>query len=107
MLALQLSKPITAHGEKLYVLEFREPTYDEIAQTGFPFTVSGDSSIRPDSAVTLQYIPLLAGIPRSSAQTLAKLDVFKASMLVLGFFTRSETDETSESDSITSPISGE
>ncbi|ECT5656222.1 phage tail assembly protein, partial [Salmonella enterica subsp. enterica serovar Johannesburg] len=96
-----------AHNEKLYVLELREPSYDEIEAIGFPFTVSGDGGVRLDSSVALKYIPVLAGIPRSSAAQLAKLDIFKACMLILNFFTRSETEEDSESESTTPHTSGE
>ncbi|EJE9455322.1 phage tail assembly protein [Salmonella enterica] len=98
-----------AHNEKLYVLELREPSYDEIEAIGFPFTVSGDGGVRLDSSVALKYIPVLAGIPRSSAAQLAKLDIFKACMLILNFFTRSETEEEedSESGSTTPHTSGE
>lgn len=104
---LVLKKPIMAHNEKLHVLELREPTYDEIEAIGFPFTISGDGGIKLDSAVALKYIPVLAGIPRSSASQLAKLDIFKASMLVLNFFTQSETDPASEGESTTQPTSGD
>ncbi|EOS9749052.1 phage tail assembly protein [Salmonella enterica subsp. enterica serovar Javiana] len=96
-----------AHNEKLHVLELREPSYDEIEAIGFPFTVSGDGGVRLDSSVALKYIPVLAGIPRSSAAQLAKLDIFKACMLILNFFTRSETEEGSESESTTPHTSGE
>ncbi|EED5958211.1 phage tail assembly protein [Salmonella enterica subsp. enterica serovar Derby] len=96
-----------AHNEKLHVLELREPSYDEIEAIGFPFTVSGDGGVRLDSSVALKYIPVLAGIPRSSAAQLAKLDIFKACMLILNFFTRSETEEDSESESTTPHTSGE
>ena len=107
MKEMTLKKPVMAHNEKLFVLELREPTYDEIEAVGFPFTVSGDGGIRLDSAVALKYLPLLAGIPRSSAAQMAKLDIFKACMLILHFFTQSETEETSDSGSTTSPTSGE
>ncbi|ENT9326983.1 phage tail assembly protein [Salmonella enterica] len=96
-----------AHNEKLHVLELREPSYDEIEAIGFPFTVSGDGGVRLDSSVALKYIPVLAGIPRSSAAQLAKLDIFKACMLILNFFTRSETEEDFESGSTTPHTSGE
>ncbi|EAO5653402.1 phage tail assembly protein, partial [Salmonella enterica subsp. enterica serovar Johannesburg] len=82
-------------------------SYDEIEAIGFPFTVSGDGGVRLDSSVALKYIPVLAGIPRSSAAQLAKLDIFKACMLILNFFTRSETEEDSESESTTPHTSGE
>ncbi|EPK6614874.1 TPA: phage tail assembly protein [Enterobacter cloacae] len=103
---LTLKKPIMAHNEKLHVLELREPTYDEIESIGFPFTVSGDGTIKLDSSVALKYIPVLAGIPRSSAAQMAKLDIFKTCMQILSFFTQSETELTSDDDSTTSPGSG-
>ncbi|HCB2513828.1 phage tail assembly protein [Citrobacter freundii] len=107
MKELKLSKPVKAHDEEIHVLELREPTYDEIEAVGFPFTVSADGGIRLDSAVSLKYIPLLAGIPRSSAAQMAKLDIFKACMLVLNFFTRSGTEKTSDNASTTPLTSGE
>ncbi|WP_336212041.1 phage tail assembly protein [Enterobacter sp. P82] len=103
---LVLKKPITAHNEKLHVLELREPTFDEIEAIGFPFTVSGNGAIKLDSSVALKYIPVLAGIPRSSAAQMAKLDIFKSCMQILSFFTQSETEQTSDDDSTTSPGSG-
>lgn len=103
---LKLNKQIMAHAEKLSVLELREPTYDEIASIGFPFTFDASGAIKPDSKVSLAYLPLLAGIPKSSAEQMDKLDIFKASMMILGFFTPSGTGETSDGDSTTSPGSG-
>jgi hypothetical protein len=41
--------------------------------------------VKLDSAVALKYLPVLAEIPRSSAAQLAKLDIFKACMLILNF----------------------
>ncbi|WP_438414897.1 phage tail assembly protein [Escherichia coli] len=97
---------VTAHNETLHVLELREPTYDEIEALGFPFIISGEGSIKLDSQVALKYIPLLAGIPRSSAAQMAKLDIFKTSMQILRFFTQSETGSTSGNDSTMLPGSG-
>lgn len=79
-------KPIIAHKETLHVLEIREPTYDEIEALGFPFSVSPDGGMKMDSQVALKYIPLLAGIPRSSAAQMTKLDIFKAGMIVMRFY---------------------
>lgn len=107
MRELTLKTPIMAHNEKLHVLELREPSYDEIAATGFPFTLSAEGGIKLDSAVALQYLPVLAGIPRSSAAQLTKLDIFKACMLILNFFTQSEREEISGSESTTPLTSGE
>jgi hypothetical protein len=103
---LALNTPIMAHTEKLHVLEFREPTYEEIESLGFPFSVSPDGGVKLDSSVALKYIPLLAGIPRSSAAQLAKIDIFKACMVVMSFFMASG-GKNSDSDSITSLTSGD
>ncbi|OSK10454.1 putative bacteriophage protein [Escherichia coli M056] len=99
MTELELKKPITAHNETLHVLEMREPTYDEIETLGFPFSISSEGGVKMDSQVALKYIPLLAGIPRSSAAQMAKPDIFRAGMIVMRFFTGSETDGTSGSGS--------
>lgn len=88
------------------MLEIREPTYDEIEALGFPFSVSPDGGMKMDSQVALKYIPLLAGIPRSSAAQMTKLDIFKAGMIVMRFFTGLGTEETSGSDSTMSRGSG-
>lgn len=87
---LVLTSPIMAHGEKLHVLELRQPTYDEIIKNGFPFSV-GDGGFKPISSSCLAYIPVLAGIPKSSAERMNLVDIFKASMLIIGFFTQLET----------------
>ena len=104
---IELSAPVIAHGEKLHILELRQPTYNEIERTGFPFTLTDDGGIKIDSGTALKYIPVLAGIPRSSAEQLAITDLFKISMTVMRFFTSSATEKISGSDSTTSPISGE
>lgn len=104
---LQLKKPVMAHNEKLHVLELREPTYGEIEAIGFPFTLTAAGAVKVDSTVALQYLPVLAGIPRSSAAQMTKLDIFKASMLILNFFTQSEMAETSGDGSTTSLTSGD
>lgn len=104
---IKLTRPIMAHGEKLHVLELREPTFDEVEALGFPFEVSAEGGVKVDSKIALKYIPALAGIPRSSAAKLALRDVFMVSMAIMGFFTSSETGSTSENDSTTSPTSGE
>lgn len=106
MKELQLKTPIMAHGEKLHVLELREPTYDEIEAIGFPFTLTEKGAVKLDSSAALQYLPLLAGIPRSSASQMAKMDIFKACIAILNFFTQSGAAETSGDGSTTPPGSG-
>lgn len=98
-------KPVTAHNETLHVLELREPTYDEIEALVF-LSLFPVRAVLNWTAVALKYIPLLAGIPRSSAAQMAKLDIFKTSMQILRFFTQSETGSTSGNDSTMLPGSG-
>ncbi|WJV61353.1 phage tail assembly protein [Pectobacteriaceae bacterium C52] len=107
MKELKLSKPIMAHGERLHVLELREPTYDEVQKYGLPFSYGSDGSVKIDTSSALNYIPGLAGIPPSSAKQLALNDITTISLIIVGFFMASESQEASENDSITSPISGE
>lgn len=104
---IKLTTPIMAHNEKLHILELREPTFDEVEALGFPFTVNSDGGIKVDSGVSLKYIPALAGIPRSSAQKLALRDVFMISMSIMGFFTASGAEASSENGDTTSLTSGE
>lgn len=107
MKEITLSKPITAHGETLHVIELQEPTYDQVAKYGMPFSLNEAGGIKLDSAAALAYIPELAGIPLSSARQLALFDIFTISMSILSFFTASKTPENSERGSTTRPISGD
>jgi hypothetical protein len=84
-----LKKPIQAHGEELKVLDLREPTYEDIEKYGIPFDITENGDVKISTKSALGYIPELAGIPRSSAATLAPSDIFKLSMLVINFFTES------------------
>lgn len=102
-----LSRPIMAHGEKVSVLELREPTYDEVEAIGIPFSYTPSGEMKLDTGSSLKYLPILAGIPRSSASQLSLKDVFMASMTIVGFFTGSEPAKASEKGSTTPPTSGE
>ncbi|MCZ0823713.1 phage tail assembly protein [Dickeya solani] len=107
MKELKLSKPIMAHGERLHVLELREPTYDEVQKFGLPFSYGSDGSVKIDTGPALNYIPALASIPPSSAKQLALNDITTISLTIVGFFMASGSQEPSESDSTTPHISGE
>jgi len=107
MKEIKLSAPIMAHNENIHVLEMREPTFDEVENLGFPFTINSEGGFKIDSGAAFKYIPLLAGIPRSSAQKIPLRDLFKISMSIMGFFTASETATDSADDVTTSLTSGE
>ena len=86
-----LIKPIPAHGEEIAVLEFREPTTEDIMEIGMPQlmvpTADGASvgvEVRPK--VIGQYVTRLAKIPPSSVKALAPADFFKCQGVVMGFF---------------------
>ena len=107
MITIKLSAPIMAHNEKYHVLELREPTFDEVEKFGFPFTINSDGGFKVDTSAVFKYLPILAGIPRSSAAKLALNDLFSISMRMMSFFTSSERETDSDPDSTTSPTSGE
>ncbi len=93
MKEITLNKPITAHGETLHVLELREPTYDEIEALGIPFSYTASGEMNLNTASALKYIPVLAGIPRSSAKQMTPGDIFLVGMAIMGFFTGSGSYE--------------
>ncbi|KKO59210.1 mu-like prophage FluMu gp41 family protein [Serratia ureilytica] len=106
MKELVLSKPIMAHNEKLHVLEIQEPDFDQIEACGIPFSYTDKGEMRLDTRSALAYIPILAGIPRSSAQQMAPKDILMATMTIISFFTDSGTLPNSEGDSTIPPTSG-
>lgn len=90
MSKITLSRPVKAHGNDVTVLEFREPTGDDILACGMPFNVSqrtdGTSLQIMDMPATYAYIVALAGIPMSSAKAMKAPDVIKAYGAIAGFF---------------------
>ena len=84
-----LKKSILAHDEELTVLDLREPTYTDIEKYGIPFDITENGDVKISTKSALGYLPDLAGIPRSSAAQLAPSDIFKLSMVIVGFFTES------------------
>jgi len=84
---IKLTKEITVSGEPVIELTLREPTYDEMASCGIPFTITEEGEIKVDLKSTLRYLPILAGIPPSSAKQIAPKDVMTVSMSIVSFFT--------------------
>lgn len=87
MTQITLTKEITIAGEPLTEITLREPTYDEVASCGMPFTITGDGEVKMDLKATLRYLPVLADIPPSSAKQMSPKDLITASMAIVGFFT--------------------
>lgn len=89
MSTVQLSKPITAHGEETAELSFREPSVKDIRQIGLPQRLlpDGDSvAVEVRADVVAQYIARLAAIPMSSVDQLAIRDFNACMAVVMGFF---------------------
>ncbi|MDT3545613.1 phage tail assembly protein [Cronobacter sakazakii] len=86
MSELQLSKPIQAHGETLHVLEFSDPTGNDVRELGFPYQMNQDESIKLQAGVVAKYVSRLAKIPLSSVDEMSPADLNAAGWLVAGFF---------------------
>ncbi|WON77837.1 phage tail assembly protein [Serratia sp. UGAL515B_01] len=89
MTKITLTREITVSGEPIIELTLREPTYDEMASCGIPFTITEDGEVKMDLKSTLRYLPILAGIPPSSAKQMTPKDIMTASMSIVSFFTAS------------------
>lgn len=83
---LQLTKPITAHGETVHVLELAEPTGKDVRELGYPYQMNQDESIKLLSGVVSKYIVRLANVPQSSVDQMSPADLNAAAWMVAGFF---------------------
>lgn len=91
MSAVKLTKPITAHGEEVAELIFREPTTEDVMQIGVPQllipSADGESvGVEVRAKVVGQYIARLAAIPLSSVKQLSIKDFNVCTGAVMGFF---------------------
>lgn len=89
---IKLKKPITAHGEEVSELTFREPTPDDIMQIGAPQllipSADGESlGIEVRAKVVGQYISRLSAIPMGSVKAMSIGDFQRCTGAVMGFFT--------------------
>lgn len=106
---LNLSAPITAHGEEVTVLELRRPTVQEVrAIKALPYKMDKDEAVTLDMEVAAKYIAVCAHIPPSSVNQLDLADLNNAAWTVAGFFMApaSAKSDTSSPSSTTSPGSG-
>lgn len=109
-----LNKPITAHGEQVSELTFRELTVDDVMQLGSPQLLmpSADGNavcIEIRAGVIGKYIMRLAQIPLGSVKALSIADFQRCQNVIMDFFTAGdgETDPVLQTESSTSPTSGE
>ena len=78
-----LKTPIDAHGEKVSVLEFDEPTLG--ALDDIEIVVKGDGSVRLNLGDIAKLVSNMAGIPLSSARKIRAGDLPEIGKAVMGF----------------------
>lgn len=97
MSTVALSKPITAHGEEVSELTFREPKTEDVIEIGLPHLIipgaDGQSTgIEIRQPVVARYISKLAAIPMGSVKSLSLKDFSLCTAVVMGFFGESDGD---------------
>lgn len=87
---VQLTKPISAHGEQLPALTLREPETGDIIDIGLPtlFIIGEgeETGMEIRQKVIAKYISKLGGIPPSSVREMSPKDYSACSAAVMGFF---------------------
>lgn len=81
-----LKKPVTAHGEELKELTFREPTGKDIRKNGWPYTMSAGGNVILSGPVVAAYIQDLAGVNPAAVDSMHPTDVNTAGWKIAGFF---------------------
>ncbi len=91
-IAHPLSKAIKAHGEEVSEVTLRRPTSKEIKQIGrMPYLLDDGGKPTPNMAVMSDYLVLCLGIPESSVDQMALLDINQLSWAMVGFFLNAES----------------
>lgn len=83
---IKLAKPIQAHGEEKFELEFRAPVGKDIRDNGFPFNMDAQEGLHFDAKAVAKYIERLAGIPPSSVDAMSPVDFQACLGVIMGFF---------------------
>lgn len=83
---VDLTKPVTAHGQTLTQLELSEPTAEDIMELGYPFLVHQGGSIELRPKVVGQYVVRLAKVPMPTVKQLSISDLQACTAEVMGFF---------------------
>ena len=68
------------------MLEFTAPTGRDVRETGYPYQMNDDGSVKLLSHVVAKYIVRLCGIPLSSVDDMHPVDLNAAGWVVAGFF---------------------
>ena len=91
---IQLTKPITAHGEEVSELTLREMTPGDVIECGYPIAFDG-SVVTPQMGPVAKLIARLSGIPPSSVRQMGMPDYNAAMGAVLGFLGELEGQQNS------------
>lgn len=95
MKTLTLSNPIQAHGKTISILEFREPTGNDITEAGLPFIFATDKAGNPtrqiDTRTMTALIAQLADVPQSSVKLMSFRDWQGAMGVVSDFLADTDT----------------
>jgi hypothetical protein len=83
---LTLTKPITAHGQEMTTLSFRELTGGDLTSCGVPFTLGANEAVEIKADAMGRMIAALASIPPSSVAHMNGSDWMAAAGKVVGFF---------------------
>ena len=86
MKEMVLNQPVSAHGETISVLEFKEPTGKDVRELGYPYQMNQDESIKLQAHIIAKYIVKLANVPLSTVDQMSPGDLNSAGWLVAGFF---------------------
>ena len=87
---LRLRKPVTANGDEVSELKFREPTGGDIERIGCPVIIDFLSSDVPkttfDSKIMTQMMAHLAGVPPSAIKAMNPRDCNTGAWMLSPFF---------------------
>lgn len=101
---VKLSRPAQAHGEPIRELRLREPTGDDIWQTGLPISFGDNGATNISMPDLLALAARLAGVPPSTIRALPAGDIMSLTQALIPFF--APTGEVSFPEPSTSPGSG-
>lgn len=100
MTPVKLSKPITANGEEVSELQFRDPTGEDVINYGLPMMFNEDGMTDIKMNVVAKYVQKLASIPLSSVRQIAPSDMAVLAVTVAGFFGEPEPASPSPDSSL-------
>jgi len=84
--SLQLQKPVMAHGERIHVIDLKEPNGGHVRRLGYPFTINKDGQVVLFGDVVARYVSELGGVPPSTVDSMTPADLYELGWSVAGFF---------------------